>query len=66
MDERTTHEIKKHFRIWSGGFPPESDHQIYVYIDAAKTVDVPDEELWDLLRTWMNEDESLDPDAQAT
>ena len=62
MDERTANEIKKDFWTWSGGFPPESDYQIYVYIDAAKPVDVADAELWDLLRTWMNEDEPTEPE----
>jgi len=37
MDERTANEIKRHFWTWSGGFPPESDDQIYVYIDAARS-----------------------------
>jgi hypothetical protein len=62
MDERTADEIKKDFLSWSGGFPPKSDHQIYVYIDAAKPVDVADAELWDLLRIWMNEGESTELD----
>ena len=66
MDGRTASEIKRHFRAWSGGFPPESDDQIYVYIDAANPDDVPDVELWDLLRTWMNEDEPNEPDLGAT
>ena len=64
MDEQTAKEIKRDFWIWSGGFPPDSDDQIYVYIDAAAPVDAgaPDAELWDLLRSWMNEDEPADPD----
>lgn len=57
MDERIANRIKRNFGIWSGGFPPESECQIYVYIDAAKPVDIADAELWNLLRTWMNEDE---------
>ena len=62
MDARTASEIERHFLTWSGGFPPESDYQIYVYIDAAKPVDIADAELWDLLRTWMNEDDTTYPD----
>jgi hypothetical protein len=61
MDEHTANRIKNDFEIWSGGFPPESDFQIYVYIDTAKSLDVADADLWNLLRTWMNEDEPTKP-----
>lgn len=59
MDDQTAKIIKKDFLTWSGGFPPESDYQIYTYIDAAKPVDVADAELWVFLRSWQDED---DPD----
>ena len=67
MDEKTAKRIKKHFWLWSGGFPPESNDQISVYLDGAIPSDiaVPDAELWELLQTWMNEDEPTSADFYA-
>jgi hypothetical protein len=56
MDNEAFQAIKRDFMDWSGGFPPESDHEISVYIEAAKPTDSSDAELWALLRMWMNEE----------
>lgn len=62
MKPATAKAIKKHFRSWSGGFPPESDYQIYVYIDAARLENnnVSDDELREMLREWMCNPDSND------
>ncbi len=56
MDELKAIEIKRDFCVWSGGFPPESDWQISVYIETAKSIDLPDEELRHFLQAWLTED----------
>ena len=63
MDKTLVETIKEDFLAWSGGFPPESDYQIFVYIETAKPVDINDTELGDMLRVWMNEDEPINPNA---
>lgn len=45
MDSQMANTIKQDFLAWSGGFPPESDDQIYVYIETAKRPEIDDEEL---------------------
>ena len=59
MTDDQIRELKKHFREWSGGWPPESDYQITVYVDYASNVNWDDEEVREALRDWM---ESDDPD----
>ena len=48
--------IRSHFEEWSGGFPPESEREIFVYVEYAQ-----EEENADLvqkvLRGWMAGDE---------
>lgn len=55
MDEQTINAIKEDFSTWSGGFPPESDAQITVYIDYASSKDWDDDKVRELLRDWMQE-----------
>jgi hypothetical protein len=55
MDESKTKAIREDFETWSGGFPPESDEQITVYIDYASSKDWDDDEVRELLRAWMDE-----------
>ncbi|MEN6449190.1 MAG: hypothetical protein ABFC96_01745 [Thermoguttaceae bacterium] len=51
----TPNEIKRQFLAWSGGFSPESDYQIYTYIDVAAPLDTSDDDTRLVLHTWMNE-----------
>ena len=55
MDEQTTRAIREDFLTWSGGFPPESDDQIYVYVDAAAPKDSDENEVRKMLRDWMHQ-----------
>jgi hypothetical protein len=49
-------EEKKDFRNWSGGFPPESEEQITVYLDYAAAADADPEDLRGILREWMEQE----------
>jgi hypothetical protein len=55
MDERNTALVKADFLNWSGGFYPESENQIIVYIDYAMAVAVPEVDACRVLSSWMNE-----------
>ncbi|QNN23001.1 hypothetical protein HED60_12230 [Planctomycetales bacterium ZRK34] len=61
MNQHEIDQIKKHFRIWSGGGSPESDYQITVYLDYAAPSLTDEERIeWeDMFLDWMNAD---DPD----
>jgi hypothetical protein len=49
--------LKEHFRSWSGGFKPESEDQITVYIDYAIVSDLETEEARDALLDWLENDD---------
>ncbi len=53
MDEQMSKTIKGRFLEWSGGFAPESDYQITVYIDYALSIEDDPEAVRKLLREWM-------------
>jgi len=55
MDKQAAEAIKADFLEWSGGFPPESEEQVFIYVQYAAPSDVDEEELLALLRTWMQE-----------
>jgi hypothetical protein len=49
--------LKKNFREWSGGFPPESDHQITVYCDHAASSKWDKNEVRKVLDDWYESGE---------
>ncbi len=49
--------LKKNFREWSGGFPPESDHQITVYCDYAASSKWDKNEVREALDDWYESGE---------
>jgi hypothetical protein len=53
MDPKTTEFVKADFLSWSGGFPPESDYQITVYIDYVGPVGTDPDEVREFLTDWM-------------
>ncbi len=59
MTKRQLRALKKHFREWSGGGPPESQYAIRVYMDYAVSMHLDKDEAEDALWEWM---ESDDPD----
>ncbi len=52
-------ELEKDFESWSGGFPPESEYQITVYVDYASPFQSRDEDVRGYLVDWY---ERGDPD----
>jgi hypothetical protein len=60
MDKETAMAIRQDFLVWSGGFPPESDQQIWVYVEAARPVETDHEEVATFLMAWMREEASAD------
>ncbi|MBI1367560.1 MAG: hypothetical protein GC162_02785 [Planctomycetes bacterium] len=60
MTKRELKALKKHYREWSGGFSPESDHAITVYLDYAVSVELDRDEAEAALWEWLEAD---DPDS---
>ncbi len=54
MTDELAEKVREHFRIWSGGCPPESEFEIIVYIEKACPLNLDEQELRDMLREWMN------------
>jgi len=46
-------ELEEHFRIWTGGFPPDSMHEITVYVDYASPFESREQEVRDYLIDWL-------------
>jgi len=55
MDSKTAAAIKVGFLAWSGGIPPESDAQIFIYVEAARPAESDEYEVSQLLKAWMRE-----------
>lgn len=53
MNTQMTNDIKEDFEVWSGGFPPESEYQIWAYIETALPNENDDEDIRRILREWM-------------
>jgi hypothetical protein len=56
MDLQTTKAIQDGFLVWSGGFPPESDQQIFIYVEYALRHDINAIEASNMLKNWMLEE----------
>ena len=57
MESQAANAIRQDFLVWSGGFPPESAQQIWVYVEAARPSDTNSETVTQLLLNWMAEEE---------
>jgi hypothetical protein len=55
--EAIAQAVREDFASWSGGFPPETEHEIRVYLDYTCPVDAPEAVLLDILYEWAEEDE---------
>lgn len=53
MDEQAVKALKEYFLEWSGGFPPECEYQITVFIDYASPVGSDPDEVREILTDWM-------------
>lgn len=54
MKKKLKDLIRQDFLNWSGGFPPESEDHITVYIDYASPLFTRPNALRDFLRQWMD------------
>jgi hypothetical protein len=54
MDKARLDAIKDDFLTWSGGFPPDSEQHIFIYLEYAYDANAGDEdEVRKMLRVWM-------------
>ena len=53
MTSEQIESLKRHFLEWSGGFEPDSKHQITVYVDDAHDSDLDENEVRRELIDWM-------------
>jgi hypothetical protein len=47
--------IRSDFLEWSGGFPPESTYEVYVYVELARPRHMNEDDVREFLLGWMNE-----------
>jgi hypothetical protein len=55
MTEEKWRELEEDFRTWSGGFPPESEFQIIVYIDYANPFPDREQKVKEYLMDWYEQ-----------
>lgn len=56
LDKPMESALKEHFQVWTGGFPPEDEEQIFTYMDGACPFPELDEkEVRLFLHKWMQE-----------
>jgi hypothetical protein len=56
MDQQLRQAIRKDFLVWSGGFPPQSSQEVWVYVETARPFDTDAGEVTRLLLDWMEKD----------
>ncbi len=49
-------KLREDFLDWSGGFPPESEQQIDVYVEHRSPVDMDNAEVTQILTDWLKEE----------
>ena len=55
MDAAQQRAIKEDYLAWTGGFPPDSESEIFTYIEASMPLDCDLEEVRAALHAWMAE-----------
>jgi hypothetical protein len=53
MTPEQIEQLKRDFLEWSGGFEPETEHQIIVYVDYARDSRLDREDVRHILEDWM-------------
>jgi hypothetical protein len=63
MEPEEINTVKDAFLTWSGGFPPDSEQQIFIYMEYAHPDDADNaDEVRRMLWNWMcSSDSSLPP-----
>lgn len=54
MTQEQIESLRQDFLEWSGGFEPESRHQITVYVEYARDSELDPEESQQVLTDWMD------------
>jgi hypothetical protein len=57
MTDEQIEDVKRHFLEWSGGFEPESEHQISVYVDYARDFRLDRTDVFQCLEDWRLRDD---------
>ncbi len=61
MDMNTARTVREDFMTWSGGCPPDSEQEIFVYMEYVHGSDADDADaVREILRDWMEEQNSAD------
>jgi hypothetical protein len=60
MDKDASETIKLDFLAWTGGFPPDSEEQIFAYVETSRPNETDYQEVRQLLRAWMYEVPQVD------
>jgi hypothetical protein len=60
MNQTLEAAIRSDFEVWSGGFPPDSEQQIFLYVTTASSKEWDDNIVLESLRAWMVAEESSD------
>ncbi|HET6248169.1 MAG TPA: hypothetical protein VFE47_10770 [Tepidisphaeraceae bacterium] len=58
MTQSQIESLKAHFLEWSGGFEPESEHQITVYVDYAANCNLDRDDVRRILEEWLFDDQN--------
>ena len=56
MDAITANSVKEDFLAWSGGSPPDSDQEIFVYVEYARPRGTDAIEVSHMLTEWMQQE----------
>ncbi len=58
MNTTRINAIRNDFSDWSGGFPPDSEQQVFIYMEYAYDGDADDaDDVRTMLRNWMESGE---------
>ncbi|MCL4207922.1 MAG: hypothetical protein KJ000_36005 [Pirellulaceae bacterium] len=56
MNQQLRQAIRENFLVWSGGFPPQSSQEVWVYVETARPFDTDANAVTTLLFDWMDDD----------
>lgn len=53
MDAKILQKLKEHYESWSGGWPPEDDRDVFIYVEYARLSEWDADDVRTELRNWM-------------
>ena len=60
MNYEDRRRIRRDYLEWSGGFPPETQEDVQLYVEVASSRDDDDADVIQVLNEWMNAPDSCD------